>query len=152
MVDIIGVCASIEYLKPKNVFCNEPTLGTGFIQTDHGKLSIPSPAVIELLRKRDIKVISSFDSVEGELSTPTGIALLSNLVKSFKIPYKYSIKSYGVGIGNLQLPCPNLVRVLKITSNITNIIDQKISPRYEEISIQEAWIDDQTSEEIANFL
>ncbi len=152
LVDIIGVCASFEYLKPKKVFCNEPTLGRGFVQTDHGKLSIPSPAVIELLRKKDIKVISSIDFIEGELSTPTGIALLSNLVESFKIPKKYSINSYGVGIGNLELPCPNLVRVLKINSSDENLIDKKISPRYEEISIQEALIDDQTSEEIENFL
>ncbi len=152
LVDIIGVCTSIEYLKPKKVFCNEPTLGKGYIQADHGKLSVPSPAVIELLRKKNIKVISSLDSIEGELSTPTGIALLCNLVESFQIPHKYSIDSYGVGIGNLQLPCPNLVRILKINSNDENLIDQKISPRYEEICVQEAWIDDQTSEEIANLL
>ena len=152
LVDIIGVCTSIEYLKPKKVFCNEPTLGKGFIQADHGKLSIPSPAVIELLRKKNIKVISSIDSIEGELSTPTGIALLCNLVESFQIPYKYSIDSYGVGLGNLNLPCPNLVRVLKINSSDENLIDQKISPRYEEICVQEAWIDDQTSEELANLI
>ncbi len=152
LVDIIGVCASIEYLKPKKVFCNEPTLGRGLVQTDHGKLSIPSPAVIELLIKKDIKVISNIDSIEGELSTPTGIALLSNLVDSFQVPYKFSINSYGVGIGNLKLPCPNLVRILKINSSNENLIDKQISPRYEEISIQEALIDDQSSEEIANFL
>ena len=91
LVDIIGVCTSIEYLKPKKVFCNEPTLGRGFVKTDHGKLSIPTPAVIELLRKKDIKVISNIDSIERELSTPTGIALLCNLVDSFQIPNKYSI-------------------------------------------------------------
>ena len=152
LVDIIGVCTSIEYLKPKTVFCNEPTLGRGFIQTDHGNLPIPSPAVIELLRKKDIKVISSIDSIEGELSTPTGIALLSNLVESFQIPLKYSIKSYGVGIGNLELPCPNLVRVLKINANDENLINQKTSPRYEEVCVQEVWIDDQSSEEIVNLL
>ena len=152
LVDIIGVCTSIEYLKPKKVFCNEPTLGKGFIQADHGKLSIPSPAVIELLRKKNIKVISSIDSIEGELSTPTGIALLCNLVESFQIPYKYSIDSYGVGLGNLNLPCPNLVRILKINSSDEHLIDQKISPRYEEICVQEAWIDDQTSEELSNLI
>ncbi len=152
LVDIIGVCTSIEYLKPKKVFCNEPTLGRGFIQADHGKLSIPSPAVIELLRKKNIKVISSIDSIEGELSTPTGIALLCNLVESFQIPYKYSIDSYGVGLGNLNLPCPNLVRVLKINSSDENLIEQKTSPRYEEICVQEAWVDDQTSEELANLI
>ena len=45
-----------------------------------------------------------------------------------------------------------MVRVLNIDSSIENLIDKKISPRYEEIFIQEALIDDQTSEEIANFL
>ena len=102
--------------------------------------------------KKDIKVFSSLDSTEGELSTPTGIALLLNLVDSFHIPKKYSINSYGVGVGNLELPCPNLVRVLDINSSNENLIDKKIIPRYEEISIQEALIDDQTSEEIANLL
>ncbi len=152
LVDIIGVCVSIEYLNPKKIFCNEPTLGRGFVQTDHGRLSIPSPAVIELLRKKDIKVISSIDSIEGELSTPTGIALLCNLVDYFQIPYKYSINSYGVGLGNLKLPCPNLVRVLEINSSNKNSNDQITNLRYEEISVQEAWIDDQTSENVANFL
>ena len=152
IIDIVGVCASIEYLKPKKVFCNEPTLGRGFVKTDHGRLSIPSPAVIELLRKKNIKAFSRIDSIVGELSTPTGIALLLNLVDFFQIPSKYSINSYGVGIGSLKIACPNLVRVLKINSFNENLSDQNISPRYEEISVQEAWIDDQTSEDIANFL
>lgn len=152
LVDIIGVCASIEYLGPKKVFCNQPTLGKGFVQTEHGKLSIPSPAVIELLSGKDIKVISNLDSIEGELSTPTGIALLSSLVDYFQIPNKFSINSYGVGIGSLKLPCPNLVRVLNIDSCNQNFKDQKTSPMHEEIIVQEAWIDDQTSENIANFI
>ena len=152
LVDIIGVCTAIEYLKPKKVFCNEPTLGKGFVQSDHGKLSVPCPAVIELLSNKNIKVISSIDSIDGELSTPTGIALLLNLVNSFQVPYKYSINSYGVGIGNLKLSCPNIVRILEINSINKNFTLKKDSPRYQEITIQEAWIDDQTSEDIANFL
>ena len=36
LVDIIGVCAAIDYLKPKKVFCNEPNLGRGFVDTEHG--------------------------------------------------------------------------------------------------------------------
>jgi len=101
-VDIIGVCASFHYLNPKRVYCNEPMLGKGFVQTEHGKLSVPTPAVIELIRQTNIKVLSSPDSIEGELSTPTGIALLSNLVDYLQPPSKYSIHSYGVGIGNLK--------------------------------------------------
>ena len=116
LVDIIGVCAALNYLNPKRVYCNEPMLGKGFVQTEHGKLSVPPPAVIELIRQKNIKVLSSLDSIEGELSTPTGVSLLVNLVDYHKTPSKYSINSYGVGIGNLRFPFPNLVRVYKISS------------------------------------
>ena len=148
LVDIIGVCASLNYLNPKKIYCNEPMLGKGFVQTEHGKLSVPPPAVIELIRKKNIKVLSSFDEIEGELSTPTGIALLSNLVNDFQPPSKYSINSYGVGIGNLKISLPNLVRVYRISS----FENSSINPKCEQISIQEAWIDDQTPEDISNFV
>ena len=58
LVDIIGVCAALNYLNPNRVYCNEPILGKGFVQTEHGKLSVPVPAVIELVRQKNIKVLS----------------------------------------------------------------------------------------------
>ncbi len=152
LVDIIGVCAAWNYLNPRKVYCNEPTLGKGFVQTEHGKLSVPPPAVIELIRKKNIKVLSGFDSIEGELSTPTGIALLSNLVDYLRPPSKFSINSYGVGIGNLKFPFPNLVRVYEIVSFEDSSINQQNNPNCEEISVQEAWIDDQTPEDVSNFV
>ena len=152
LVDIIGVCAALNYLNPKKVYCNEPMLGKGFVQTEHGKLSVPPPAVIELIKQKKIKVSSSFDSINGELSTPTGIALISNLVNYHQLPSNYTINSYGVGIGNLKLPFPNLVRVYKISSFEDSSLNQQINPKCEEISVQEAWIDDQTPEDISNFV
>ncbi len=152
LVDIIGVCAALYYLNPKKVYCNEPMLGKGFVKTEHGKLSVPPPAVIELIRQKNIKVLSNHDSIEGELSTPTGIALLANLVDYLEPPSRYSINSYGVGIGNLKFPFPNLVRVYKITSFEDTSINEQINPKCEVISVQEAWIDDQTPEDISNFV
>ena len=152
LVDIIGACAALNYLNPKKVYCNEPMLGKGFVETEHGKLSVPPPAVIELIREKNINVLSCFDSIEGELSTPTGIALLANLVDNLQPPLKYSINSYGVGIGNLKFPFPNLVRVYKITSFEDSSINEPSNPKCEEISVQEAWIDDQTPEDISNFV
>ena len=152
LVDIIGVCAAFNYTNPKKIYCNEPMLGKGYVQTEHGNLSVPTPAVLELIRKKNIKVVSCFDSTEGELSTPTGIALLSNLVNYRQLPLKYTIHSYGVGIGNLKFPFPNLVRVYKICSFEDSSINQQINPKCEEISFQEAWIDDQTPEDISNFV
>jgi len=152
LVDIIGVCTALNYLNPKKVYSNEPILGKGFVKTEHGKLSVPPPAVIELIKEKNIKVLSSFDTIKGELSTPTGIALLSNFVDYQQPPSKYSINSYGVGIGNLKFPFPNLVRVYKISSFEGPYFNQQINPRCEEITVQEAWIDDQTPEDISNFV
>jgi len=152
LVDIIGVCSALNYLNPKKVFCNEPMLGRGFVQTEHGKLSVPPPAVIELIRQKNIKVLSSLDSIEGELSTPTGIALLSNLVNYRRPPSKYSINAYGVGIGNLKFKFPNLVRVYKISSFEDSSFNLQNNPKCQEICVQEAWIDDQTPEDISNFV
>jgi len=152
LVDIIGVCAALNYLNPKKIYCNEPMLGKGFVETEHGRLSVPPPAVIELIRQKNIKVLSNRDSIDGELSTPTGIALLANLVDCLEPPSKYSINSYGVGVGNLKFPFPNLVRVYKINSFEGSFTNQQINPKCEEICIQEAWIDDQTPEDISNFV
>ena len=152
LVDIIGVCAALNFLNPKKVYCNEPMLGKGFVQTEHGKLSVPPPAVIELLREKKINVISSFESINGELSTPTGIALISNLADYLQPPKKYSINSYGVGIGNKKFPFPNLVRVYKINSLEDSSINKQSNPICEKIVVQEAWIDDQTPEDVSNFV
>ena len=152
IVDIVGVCAAINYLKPKKIYNTPPNLGTGFADTDHGKISIPSPAVIDLISKNRIQVDSSFSVKNIELSTPTGIALLLQFSETQKLPTQYKVKSYGVGLGNKQFSFPNLLRILKINS-IKNLETHKeFNPKYEELSIQEAWIDDQTCEDIASFV
>ena len=146
LVDIIGVCAAINFLSPKFIYCNAPTLGSGITDTEHGKLSIPSPAVVDLIAKFNIEVCSELEFINDELSTPTGIAIICTLVNSFKLPVKYSLNSYGVGVGNKILPIPNILRISKINAcEIEN-------PSYEEIYIQEAFIDDQSPEDIASFV
>lgn len=152
LVDIIGICSALDYLKPRKIFSNSPELGNGYAQTEHGKISIPSPAVIELISKNNITVSRDFNSGDGELSTPTGIAIISNLVDNSEFPSKYKILSYGVGIGSRSLPYPNLTRVLTISSPKNFRIIDNQSPIYEEITIQEAWIDDQSSEDLISFV
>ncbi len=146
LVDIIGVCSAINFLSPKKIYCNTPTLGRGTTETDHGKISIPSPAVVDLIAQFNIEVSSELDFINDELSTPTGIAIICTMVNSFKFPIKYSLNSYGVGVGNKVLSIPNILRISKINScKIEN-------PTYEEIFIQEAFIDDQSPEDIASLV
>ena len=151
LVDVIGVCAAVNYLKPNNIYCNSPNLGRGFVTTEHGKIPIPSPVVVELISKNNIEICSDY-KINEELSTPTGISLLLTLVNCFELPIQYSINSYGVGTGHKNLPFPNLLRVLQINEFESNKDDLKEIPLFEEISIQEAWIDDHSPEELASFV
>ena len=151
LVDVIGVCAAIHYLKPKNIFCNAPNLGKGFINSEHGKIPIPSPVVLELVSSSKLNISSNY-LIDEELSTPTGISLLLTIVNFFEVPSEYSINSYGIGIGHKTLPSPNLLRVLEINLPDHKKNNFKNSLVFEDISIQEAWIDDHSSEEIASFI
>ena len=151
LVDVIGVCAAVCFLKPKNIYCNNPCLGKGFITTEHGKITIPSPAVLELISESSIEISSEY-SINEELSTPTGISLLLNLVNCFKLPSQYFVNSYGVGTGHKNLPFPNVLRVIKINPAKSNKTLLTNNPIFEEISIQEAWIDDHSAEDIASFV
>ena len=151
LVDVIGVCAAVNYLKPKNIYCNRPNLGKGFTTAQHGKIPIPSPVVVELISQNNIEICSDY-SINEELSTPTGISLLLTLVNCFDLPKQYCINSYGIGIGHKNLPFPNLLRVLQINELESRKNDLKGNLFFEDISIQEAWIDDQSPEDVASFI
>ena len=45
-----------------------------------------------------------------------------------------------------------MVRVYKINAFEDSNINEQVNPKCEEISVQEAWIDDQTPEDISNFV
>lgn len=151
LVDVIGVCASINYLNPSRIYCNAPTIGSGFIKSEHGQIPIPSPAVLELISKRNINIATD-SFVNDELSTPTGIALILNFVDSFNLPSKFCVDSYGVGIGNKCFDFPNILRILEISSFENKEENRSNNPIYEEVCIQESLIDDCTPEDISSFV
>lgn len=80
VLDIIGV----YYLLDKHDMLDLPifglpvNVGSGFITFSHGKVSVPPPAVQEVLKNTSYLFFS--DEVKGELLTPTGAILLSSLV------------------------------------------------------------------------
>ncbi|KGG12905.1 MULTISPECIES: nickel pincer cofactor biosynthesis protein LarC [Prochlorococcus] len=150
LVDVIGVCAAIEHLAPERICCTPPPAGSGFVQTEHGKLPVPVPAVLELVKNHQIILSSKDDEPLGELTTPTGLALMIVLADAFSRPKSLSIKSLGIGLGTRKLDRPNLLRAClleveeckKFNSSIQNFA-------WQEIYKQESWIDDATPEDIS---
>jgi uncharacterized protein (TIGR00299 family) protein len=107
IVDIVGVVTAIHQLGIDKIYSSPISLGRGFIDSHHGKLAVPVPATIELLRGMPVY----FTDIQTELVTPTGAGLLSVLVDEFTYP-SFIVDKVGYGMGKRSLPHPNILRVI----------------------------------------
>jgi hypothetical protein len=107
IIDIVGSLIVIKMLDIEAVYASRIPVGTGFVECDHGVLPLPAPATLELLK--GIPVYAS--SIEEELVTPTGIAILKHVARSFGVIPEMRIERIGYGAGSRDLKIPNLLRV-----------------------------------------
>lgn len=98
IVDICGAAVVIELLGEPEVFALAPPMGSGQQKTAHGHLPIPVPATVEILKDVPVR----FEGV-GELTTPTGAALIKVLAK-VQSPPPLKIERVGYGVGTKDFP------------------------------------------------
>ena len=148
IVDIVNVCSAIEFLNLDNIYFSNPPSGRGIVSTSHGTLPVPVPTVLEIAKQNKIPLMVIEDKYFGEITTPTGIALIAAFVDEFGQPNNMIINKIGIGLGNKNISRPNFLRVLQIEQNgFYKENNNKFF--YENVTIQEAWIDDSTPEDIA---
>jgi pyridinium-3,5-bisthiocarboxylic acid mononucleotide nickel chelatase len=108
IADIVGVAAGLHLLQIDSMSCSAIAVGSGRVHSAHGDLGIPVPAVVELAT--DWKI---FAGGAGELTTPTGMALVSALAERCEDLPLLTLKSSGAGAGSRDTPGrPNVTRVL----------------------------------------
>ncbi len=109
LVDVVGTCLALESLDVGSVCSSPVALGTGTVNSAHGVLPVPAPAVVELLR--NVPVYGSGQA--AELTTPTGAALLAVLADYFGPLPPVVITASGYGAGTRQLDgVPNVLQVV----------------------------------------
>jgi hypothetical protein len=109
IVDIVGAAVLFHHLKPARVLASPLPLGRGFVRGQHGVLPVPAPATLDLLR--DVPVHQG--TADTELVTPTGAAILRELVEAFGPLPPMRVERIGYGVGQRDLPDrPNLLRFL----------------------------------------
>ncbi len=148
VVDIVNVCSAIDFLKPDKIYFSNPPAGKGVVSTSHGILPVPVPTVLEIARQNKISLIAIEDKYFGEITTPTGMALIAAFVDKFGQPNNLTIKNIGVGVGLKNISRPNFLRALLLDSGY-EYKENNNDPFCENIICQEAWIDDSTPEDIA---
>jgi len=108
IVDIVGSCICLELLKIEEIFFPAVPVGSGTIRDAEGMLPVPAPATAELLKEYKI-----YSGGEGELTTPTGAAILTSLGRQVPFLPDLTIKSIGYGAGSRDDPGrPNVLRVI----------------------------------------
>ena len=149
LVDVVGVCAGLAHFGITQLVCATPPAGHGTVQTAHGLLPLPAPAVLELARLKGIPLASSEGFPAGELTTPTGLALMAALADRFGPAPALVPQAVGIGLGSRQLDRPNLLRLVLAADA------QGAGPGLPETALpeillqQQAQIDDATPEDLA---
>ena len=110
LVDIVGTFLAVHHLGITRVTASEVPLGSGFIDCAHGRIPVPVPATLAILK--NIPVTGS--DATTEIVTPTGAAILATLVTRFGPMPPMQVKKIGYGAGkrNTGSRMPNLLRLV----------------------------------------
>lgn len=148
ILDIVGSIWGLELLGVDALFNTRIALGDGTVKTAHGVLPVPAPATLRLLEGL---MVSSGPSGSGELTTPTGAALLKVLSKGHP-PAEYTPTRSGFGAGTRDIKGQlNAVRIVLGESSDARREGggQNYHPQTEHLHVLSADIDDMSPEELA---
>ena len=143
LVDVVGVCAALLHLGIEQLIATPPPAGHGRVNTAHGLLPLPAPAVLEIARSHAIPLASSEGFPAKELTTPTGLALLAAWVTRWGAPPAHTPQNLGIGLGQRQLDRPNLLRLWQPARAVESGALQ------ESVLLQQCQIDDMDPEALA---
>ncbi len=140
IVDIVGACAGLHALRIDRVVCSPIPTGSGTVTCEHGVLPVPAPATVELLRG----VPMAACDVEGELTTPTGAAVLTTLAAGYGPPPAMRLETAGYGAGTREFRArANVLRVMVGTAS------EGGEPGDERVIILETQLDDSNPQAVA---
>lgn len=135
IVDIVGAAWCLDFLGIDACTVSTLPTGSGHVDTEHGRLSVPTPATALLLRGLEVRAGDG----EGEIVTPTGAAILAATAKSMR-PVLH-VETTGCGAGTKRLKDrPNVLRVFLGTMDDASD---------DELVLLEADIDDMTPAALA---
>jgi uncharacterized protein (TIGR00299 family) protein len=144
IVDVVGCCLLMEQLRIDRVISAPLTPGEGHVECAHGRMPVPVPAVAAML--------ASFQAPQrrtgretGELTTPTGCALVVALTDRFLQPHDHvnlAVTKIGHGAGHKTIP--GLFNAVRCSLAL-----ETADAATEEIAELRCQVDDATGEQLA---
>ena len=96
---VVGTALTLDDLGVERVVASALPFGRGTVDTAHGRIPVPAPATLELLRGMPVEPQDRAQDQEGELVTPTGAAILAVAASGFGAPPAMTIEHIGYGAG-----------------------------------------------------
>ena len=134
VADITAVCLLMNLIGADEVVASPVHVGYGQVKCAHGILPVPAPATAFILQ--GVPIYGG--SIEGELCTPTGAALLKHFANRFDSMPLMKVQNTGYGMGKKDFPAANCIRAMLGESE----------ERRDEIIELSCNVDDMTGEEI----
>ncbi|MFC0272097.1 LarC family nickel insertion protein [Metabacillus herbersteinensis] len=109
IIDIVGAAILVHDLGIEKFESSPVPVGSGHIHIDHGIYPIPAPATLDILREVPLRQ----SDIKGELTTPTGAAIIKALCDEYGTIPSMTVQSVGYGAGTKDFAQhPNVLRVL----------------------------------------
>lgn len=134
IVDIVSAAVLIDDLGIRECVVTGLAEGSGYVHCQHGDLPVPVPAVLNIAQAHGIALRTA--TANGEMVTPTGIAIAAALRTRDRLPAEYKIEKTGIGLGKRDFGRANILRAM--------ILEETVDP--EQMYVLETNIDDATGE------
>jgi uncharacterized protein (TIGR00299 family) protein len=109
IADIVGSAVGLSLLGVDRIVCSPVPTGSGYIEIEHGRVSVPAPATAEILK--GVPLAPSV--VPFELTTPTGAAIVKTVADEFGPLPPMTIQTIGLGAGDRDMKeQANILRVI----------------------------------------
>lgn len=144
ILDIVGTIWGLEQLGVEQVFCGKIPLGDGFVDTQHGRMAVPTAATLRLLEGLPVR---PGPDGSGELTTPTGAALVRVLSEG-PPPAEFVVTRSGFGAGTKDFK--DRANALRIwLAEVSAATTSGSSAGDDSVIVLAADVDDTTGEEVA---
>lgn len=134
IVDIVSAAVLIDDLGIRECVVTGLAEGSGYVHCQHGDLPVPVPAVLNIAQAHGIALRTA--TANGEMVTPTGIAIAAAIRTRDRLPAEYKIEKTGIGLGKRDFGRANILRAM--------ILEETVDP--EQVYVLETNIDDATGE------
>ncbi len=108
IADIVGAAVGLDLLGVERFTSSSVPTGSGTVKCAHGIMPVPTPGTVELLKG----VPLAMSAMKGELTTPTGAAILTAVTAEFTDTPAMIIETIGTGCGRKDfIEQPNILRL-----------------------------------------